>query len=282
MGLGLVIVVDEESRFYTHPQPTMDRLLLSQARDALLRVGVQSRICLLQDMLDGYAPEAPVYAFLNLVHLDAESRDRLHERLAAEGAAAIWHYAPGILEERASSNNVSATVGMEVERFDGPHPAGSVFTLGGAWLGQNETFGERDPWDPLLYIVDEAADTLAIYQEGNKPSAAMRTLEAGWTSVYIAEPTLTAAFLREVFRILEQPLLFRPGRRPYFDTTYAGKSLIGIHSRKVGERTIDLGNFYDVGDLFDPNLGWLNRDGFVVPLKQGETRLLSLTTPSKP
>lgn len=280
MDLGLVIVVDEESRFYTHARPEMDKVLLQQARDALLRVGVPTQICLLQDMLDGFAPEAPVYAFLNLVHLDTEHRERLHERLAVEGAAAIWHYAPGVFDERASSNNVSATVGMDVERFEKPHPAGSVFTLGGAWLPQNETFGRRETWDPLFYIVDEAADMLAVYQEGNKPSVAMRTLEAGWTSVYIAEPILTPAFLREVFRILEQPLLVTPNRRNYFDTIYAGDELIGVHSRKVGERSFDVGDFYDIQDLFDPDIGWFNRDGFVLPLKQGETRLLTMSPPS--
>lgn len=280
MGLGLVIVVDEEGRFYTNPQATKDSVLLDQARDALLQVGVQTKICLLQDMLDGFAPEAPVYAFLNLVHLGAEDRARLHEILAAQGASAIWHYAPGILDERASSHNVSETVGMDVERFDKPHQAGSIFSLGGAWLGQNEAFGRRDVWDPLFYIVDENADALAFYEEGAKPSAALRTLETGWTSVYIAEPVLTPAFLREVFRILEQPILVVPSRRNYFDTIYAGDDLIGIHSSQLGERTLELGNFYDIQDLFDPNIGWQNRDSFVLPMKQGETRLLELSDPS--
>ena len=44
----------------------------------------------------------------------------------------------------------------------------------------------------------------------------------------------------------------------------------------VLDASVALGAFYDVQDLFDASIGWVQKDGFLLPLRTGETRLLSL------
>ena len=57
---------------------------------------------------------------------------------------------------------------------------------------------------------------------------------------------------------------------------YAGGSLLAVHGREAGRRTITLDGFYDVQDLFDSSIGWVQKDGFLLPMRNGETRLFLL------
>ena len=273
---GLMVVVDESSRFFQRCDIKLNELLLQQGRDSALRVGTVTHFCLLQDILDERTPPTPVYLFLNAFHLPVRDRDRLHALLERERACAIWLYAPGYIGDKANTDNIAATVRMKVAAFDGLAQSGSIFRLAGRWMGQDERFGVPMDIAPLFHIDDPEADVLAQYGATEKTSVAVRVLPEGWTSVYIAEPAVTPNLLRELMRILEQHLYVRPAAGDYLDTIHVGENLIAVHGRKMGERAVALGRFYDVQDLFDPSIGWLQKESFMLPLKNGETRLLKL------
>lgn len=148
---------------------------------------------------------------------------------------------------------------------------------GGHWIDANQTFGEARLVAPLFYIDEPEADVLANFQQTEKASVAIRTTEAGWTSVFIAEPVLSPALIREILRILEQPIYYRPGKERYFDTSVVDGRMLAIHAAESGERIVNLGRFYDIQDLFDADMGWQQRESFVLDLHKGETRLLQLT-----
>ncbi len=273
------VVVDERSQFLTRPEAGLDSLLALN-RDVILRAGVSANFYLMDDLLDGNLSSSPVYIFLNAYRLPAGDVRALHERFAAENATAIWIYAPGYLDVTMNKNNVRDTVGMEIKSFDEPSAGGSVYTLsGGHWIEQNQAFGESRMLAPLFYIDEPEADVLATFQQTEKPSVAVRTMEAGWTSVFIAEPRLSAPLLREILRILEQPVYFRPGKERFFDTAYINRRLVAIHAEESGERIVNLGAFYDIVDLFDSSIGWPQKESFVQNFKKGETRLFKLTVP---
>jgi hypothetical protein len=272
----LLALVDEDSQFLTRDSTGFDATIMAN-RDAILQSGASAEFHLLDDLLDERVSPAPVYIFLNAYHLSADEVKTLHERFAAERATAIWIYAPGYLDVTMNRTNVRDAVGMEVKAFEEPTPTGSKYTLsGGHWIDADQTFGEARLMKPLFYIDEPEADVLANFQQTDKPSVAIRTMEAGWTSVFIAEPVISPALLREILRILEQTIYFRPGKTRFFDTALVNDRLLAIHAEQTGERIVNLGRFYDIQDLFNAEMGWQQRESFVLELRKGETRLLQL------
>lgn len=274
---GLMVVVDEASRFYQQGDPRFNDILLGGARDAAARAGLPVQFCLLQDVLDDIADPMPVYLFLNAFFLPDAARDRLHARLTREKAAAIWLYAPGYVSPNANVAHVAAATGMKVGIFEGPAKTGSVFALQGRGMREGEEFGNALEIQPLFYIQDSEADVLAEYRQAARASVAMRQTDAGWTSVFCAEPNLTAELLREILGLLDQHL-YLPTGGPV-DAVHADGRLIAVHARSAGDRMVALNGVLNVTDLFEPATGWVNRDGFVFSMKNGETRLFQLSMP---
>ncbi|MBI4556389.1 MAG: hypothetical protein HY706_02285 [Candidatus Hydrogenedentes bacterium] len=274
----LAVVVDEESRFYQQCSDAANTPLLLQARDAAIGTGVPTQFYLLEDVLSNHVPPATVYLFVNAFHLPRENREKLHATLKEQKATALWLYASGYFDETPSEENISATTHIKVKAFDKPARAGSVYDLAGRWLNKDDTFGTAEEWQPLFYIDEEKEDTniLAKYAESGRTSVAMEFLEAGWTSVYIAEPGLSANLLREILQVLELPIYSRKSHMKFLDAMYFGPNLLAIHAKDTGERLMDLGWIYDIQDLFDPRIGWPQKRTFTVPLKSGETLLLKL------
>lgn len=277
-SLPLAIVVDETSRFYQRCDDKLNSVILEGARNVAVRSGMATRYCLLQDILEDRIAPAPAYLFLNCFRMTPDERARLHEILGREQAAAIWLYAPGYLDENtASADNITETVRMHVQAFEKPTQAGSTFELPGPWVQQSEPFGSAVEWGPLFYIDDPDVDILAKYAATKQPSIAVRFLEEGWTSVYVAEPGLSPPVLREILRILEQPMYLRENSANFFDAVQVGRGMLAIHANETGERSVDLGAYYDLQDLFDPQIGWPQQHTFIMPINTGETRLLQLT-----
>ncbi len=279
---ALTVVVDETSRYYQQCDTPLNTLVIRQALDACLRSGVATRFCLLQDILDGKGESTTVYLFLNAFRLTGEERGKLHARMRDEHACAIWVYAPGYLDKGFSVENISATTGMTVMQFPDAQHAGSVFALPGRWMRQEAKFGDSGLWKPLFYIEDKNTDTMSRYAATSKVSMAMRVLEEGWTSVYLADPGLSPALLSEILSMMDQHLFFQPGESDFYDSACVvdhgdqGR-LLAIHARQTGERTIGLNGFYHVQDLFDPNNVGRPKESFLLPMRNGETHLYKLT-----
>jgi len=276
--VALKVVVDEASRFYQRSDAINELVLLGN-RDAAMRSGVSTQFTLLQDVLEDKSPPASVYLFLNAFYLPEDAREALHARLARERACAIWIYAPGYIDTQGAAANVSATTGMRVRGFDAPEDVVYVYSLTGSWIREEESFGSPLEVHPLFYVDDPEADVLATYKASEKPSVAMRYMDAGWTSVYVAAPSISPGLLREILSILEVPNYMRPLRINHFDTIHVGDHLLGIHARQIGERAVELDGVFNIHDLLDPAVGWPQRQTFHMPLKTGETRLLQFTEP---
>ncbi|MCF6287204.1 MAG: hypothetical protein L3K26_18775, partial [Candidatus Hydrogenedentes bacterium] len=90
----LLVVVDEAAQFLCNDAAGLASLL-AHNRDEILRTGVSTEFCLLDDLLDNRTPQADIYLFLNAYSLPSEKREQLHQRFAEENAPAIWVYAPG-------------------------------------------------------------------------------------------------------------------------------------------------------------------------------------------
>lgn len=274
---GLMVVVDESTMHLAGNATLLRDRVMLPAREAALRGGTPVRLCLLQDLLDDIAPAAEVYLFTNACRLNEAERQRLHARLQRDRACAIWCYAPGYFGPAAGVENIAKTVGMKVLAMKSPAQAGSTFSLAGRWVAESAEIGETAPVEPLFYIDDPDADTLARYRAGQQGSIALRVLPEGWTSIYVAEPAMTPGLLRELLHIIEKRSCFRDASREHYDAAFVGLNLVGIHARQGGEISISLGNVFDIQDAFDPSMGWPQKESITIPVKTGETRLLRLT-----
>lgn len=275
----LLAVVDEDSSALLQCDAELNKRLLLQARDTVLRAGVPARFYLLQDVLEGRAPNAGAYLFLNVFQLKESERTKLHQILAANSALAIWMYAPGYVSDTASVENIGATVRMKVAAFDKPTAGTSVYQLGGVWMAKDETFGDATEWFPLFYVEDEGVDVLALYKTANHASTAIAFFEEGWASIFVGEPALTPSLLRELLHLSDMHVYFPSTRLKYYDVAYFGSRVVAIHGKEAGERVVDFGDdrAWDVQDLLAPDIGWLKKNAIVLPLRTGDTRLLKLT-----
>jgi hypothetical protein len=272
----LTVVVDETSRFFQQCDEKLNAQLLHRARDCALRAGVPTQFCLFQDVLREKTAPSAVYLFVNLFSIKKADREWLHDIFERQEAAVIWLYAPGFFDETSSAENISETTRIRVKAFEGPARAGSEYQLAGRWIGQGEAFGESEEWQPLFYIEETDTNTIANFRDSKRASAAMEFLEAGWSSVYIADPGISPGLLQEILHVLEQHLYLRKTLVRYYDTIHLGPNLLAIHARESGERIIDLGRTCAVQDLFDSELGWPKASTFSLPMKSGETRLFRL------
>jgi hypothetical protein len=201
---------------------------------------------------------------------------RLHSRLAREQASAIWLYAPGYITDTADAETIAATTGMDVRRFEEPFQTGSTYLLSGQFLHAEEKFGDGEIWAPAFYIEpEEETDFLANYINAkDKGSVGILTLPEGWTSVYVAEPGLSPALLCELLQLLEQHRYLTPVDGVYYDVTSARDGIVALHASEAGKRSMYFGHFFDIVDLFDPAIGWPQKDSIMLPMQTGETRLL--------
>jgi hypothetical protein len=275
----LAVVVDEESRFLERDGERIGPLL-QQCQNAALRAGVPVQFCLLRDVLEDAVPPSSVYWFLNAFRLSQEQRDRLHANLTRDKASAIWMYAPGYVGEDASAENVAATVGMGVKAFKNGGKSGSTYALVGKWIGKDDAFGTSQQWDPLFYIDDDNANVIARYADSHKPSAALMYNEAGWRSVYVADPSISPALLREILTLLEEHVYFRKTPPVTFDAAYFAPEMMAVHATEAGDRPVDFGQVFDVQDMLDPEAGWPRTRLVTLTMYAGETRVLRLGAPT--
>jgi len=273
----MAVVVDENSRAYQQSGQRLNDMLLIQGRDAALRAGIPARFYLLSDVIAGRTPPAEVYLFLNTFHLTPEEREGLHALLNQNKATAIWMYAPGYFAENSDVENVAATVQMKVKRFDAPESTGSLCVIAGKWIGKDEAFGEVEKLDPLFYIEDPETDVIANYRTSGMPSVAVKFFENGSTSIFCADPSITAPLLREFLGLLELQAYFPETTPNFYDTYHFGPGLIALHAKETGNRSVSLDHTCDIQDLLLPEIGWLRKRTFHMPLKTGETRILQIT-----
>lgn len=277
----LSVVVDEPSRFVLASEDINESLLLG-ARDAAFCAGVPAQCVLLEDVLAGRASATPVYLFLNAFRLTAGQRERLHERLAREHAAAIWLYAPGYYAPDPDPAHVAATTRFDIAELDAGVRGGSRYALDSRLLEPGGAFGRVEPLRPAFEIRGtdtEEVTVLARYAESDAVSAAMRFTEDDWASVYVAEPAITPALLRQILLILTHHVYLDEPRGVRPDAAWFREDLLVVHGRGLNSRDSRLlmPAPVDLRSLLDERLGWFETDAVDLGLRLGETRVLAVT-----
>ncbi len=273
---NVIVVLDEKSRHFERNLPGDADRILRQVVDSVLQAGISAQFCLLTDLIDGLTPKAPVYIFPNLTRLRPDEREKVHSVLRDSGAAALWLYAPGLINGEISADNITATTGLTTKAFENPEMAGSIYQLSGRWLSEGQEIGESELIHPLFYIETTDSNSIAKYKKSGKTSVAVEFLEQGWTSVYVADPVFDANLLREILTILEQHMFLQRTTAGSRETVFVGNNMIAIHARTAGERIIELEWNSDVVGVLDSSQGWPKNRKLSLPINSGVTRLLRI------
>jgi hypothetical protein len=121
----LCIVNSETSNFRTanNTGDGVYRAVIYELCRIMPRTGAAYRHVLLKDLLTpGKVPAHKFYIFTDFFELTDAQRQAVKERLAKEGAHALWMYAPGVLKpgEKVDHMGITEMTGIEVERINHP------------------------------------------------------------------------------------------------------------------------------------------------------------------
>ena len=272
----IAVVLDDESYFYTTVRNDLDLPLVFQQRLwGLPRIGAQCDYYLLDDIVEGNAPDARLYIFLNPIHLDRQRREALAREMRRDGRLALWIYAPGYIDDEPDVSHMADLTGFTFgvgEKPWGPlmqitdyqHP----ITEG---LNDDLFWGTNAPLAPVFHLEDPQARVLGqvVYSQG-RCEAGMGVKEFGdWTSVYVAAPNIPAPVLRGIARHAGVHLYSEAG-----DVLYAIRQLLAVHTLSGGPRRFSLpAPVETVFDLFERRVVAEGVDAFEVDLAPRSTAL---------
>ena len=272
----IAVLLDDESFYYEWLRNTLDVPLIFQQRLwGLPRLGAPHDMYMLQDFLDGNMKPYKLYIFLNALRLNQTRRSALKQQLQQKNRTALWIYAPGYIDEKASLANMSDLTGINFG--SGDHPWGPMIYLTNLNhpitqdCPQDLTWGTNNNLGPVFHVADDSALTLGnvVYSQGRcRPGFVVKEF-ANWKSIYSAAPNLPAPILRGISGYAGVHLYSDKG-----DVLYATPQLLALHSQAGGERTIRLPKAVEVvHELFDDQPVAENTDTFHVTLPPSSTFL---------
>ena len=212
-----------------------------------------------------------------------------------DNATAIWMYAPGYHDKTFNVENIAATVAMDVDELDETPEGGSTYALVGRWIARDTTYS-MEGLPPARFSIDagdeEDISVIAKYAGSDDASVAATSPNGEWTSIFLADPALPTALLRELMTILELSITADP--KSTGDTYYFANDMIAIHAAEEGPRALPLQWQYDVVDDVETALaeggamnsedviGWPGVRSIVFNIGAGETRVFRLTPNTAP
>lgn len=257
-------------------------------------------------MLENFASitrRQKLYFFVNAYYVPAETRKAIHAKLKADGATAVWFYAPGYVDESgASLDNIADLTGFRMKKHDDfhdflqidvtnfEHPItqdlqsetfgacaqepGEGCTFGSdldpEWFRARQEWGgfqydrEKYKFSPAFSVDDPGAQTLGMLRGIDAPGFAFKEMD-GWNSVYIAAPF-------PPWKLISNLLRFAGGHlySDRQDVVYANSKYIALQANGDGERTLTLPASATLCDALDGTSEQTSL--FRFSLKHGEVR----------
>ncbi|MBZ5581382.1 MAG: beta-galactosidase [Acidobacteriia bacterium] len=302
----IAVILDESSfTYFGDGEPLFNALLTAQKQWELGFLGAPWEPHLLSDMDNAKLRDFKLYIFLNTFHVTPQERLAIHNRLARNGATAVWVYAPGYIGARLSVDSMRDLTGIRIGESDSAGELhvditnrGSPYTKS---LPDRVSYGTdmnvaniirwydhqiylKDPRDPGLqrdlpgfrisprfYGDDPGATTLGTLAGVNRPGLAVKKQPGGWTSIYSSAPILPAALLRNI--------AVAAGCHIYSDANdvvYANKNALGIYAPHGGTRMVHLREKARVVDLLSHKTIAAQSKDFPLDIPAGSAVLLGI------
>ena len=294
----IAMVASEPSIFCTDQESLRD-MLMWQRQLEFERVGAPYDYYYVRDLLESAMPDYKLYVFLNAISLSTQERRAIKEKLARNGATALWLYAPGLIDpDRRPRLNVAWM--EELTGFDFGCRRGDFrprividnprheLVRG---LPRDRFFGQPDRplfgsfetrraghlieltpalTDPLFYLADTLQGAGGIFFDSGLPALGEVEHE-GFRSVWIGAKYVQAELLRAVARRAGVHVYSESG-----DTFLADRDFAVMHGSTAGVKTIRFPGPVDPYEVFeDKSYGRQVRE-ISFPLEFGRTKVFCL------
>jgi len=265
----VIAIVDEMAPWYTGVGRELHSPIVYEMRSQLFRMGMPFEIRLMSDLVAGRVPKAKAYVFLNAFHLTGAERAAIAE--ATRGAAAIWLYAGGLLDDEPAPDVVAgdevptsaAATGLPIVRGT-PQPGRVTPPTGDA-------YGTDLVLDPLLTVREQVGvEMLGRYADGSVAAAVASRPEG--LRAYIGAVHCPASVLRD--------LLARAGVHVWCesdDVVLTDGSFLGLSATHPGQKTLRLPAACNVTDLLTGETIATGATSVSLDMALGEARLLRLS-----
>jgi hypothetical protein len=285
------------SGFFQRCDSTLLNLLIIGFRNWILpRLGAPFDDYVLEDW-DKVPAGYKVYVFLDAFDVSPALRRTIRARLAAEGATALWLFAPGFIsEDREGLGTMEELTGLKftsVPEHDFPqveldHASGHPLLRGvtepdfGAdvdyrlfsrdvnWF-QFPKDREFYKFSPFFCVEDPAAEVLGRYRNVGRPGLAVKKTSDGFTSAHVGAPCLPPAILRNLCEQAGVHLYTRDGH-----LVYANEKFLGVTFQSTGCHRLALPRSATVTDCLNAETLAERTTQFEVDATYGETRLFWL------
>ena len=240
----VAVFVDERALAYL-VDPNAFRLLIQNAREAVMRSGLSVGFFLLSDLAHRERfPESKLYLFLNAWDIRPELRSAIKERLHRDNKVLFWLYSAGLFDSgRDSLERARDVTGIALK----PQPFHSK--SGSTILNRRHPLVEAFPnhmipgsaLEPSYFGINEDATVLGEYTQTGLPSFVVKDFneiaEGGgkWTSVFLGEPAVSPALIRALGQMAGAHIWnFQD------DVVHVRPPFLVVHCREAGPRAITL------------------------------------------
>jgi hypothetical protein len=246
----VALITSNDTLFYRRPDRAFDDLYGIALRHWELPCAGAPVDEYLLEQFDRIPRPYKVYIFWNSFYVPAELREKIRNKLSAEGATALWFYAPGLLDAQGEGmSKMEQLTGIRFGRSDReqfiqvePDPAHPL-TAGLCAYGSEVDpafYQEGCEWwqfpadraqfrfAPVFFADDPQAETLGRIRRLGRPGL-VRKQVGSVTAWYSAAPAPSAALLREIFRSAGVHLYSERG-----DVVYANSHFVGVVAATAG------------------------------------------------
>jgi len=249
----VAVFVDERALAYL-VDPNAFRLLIQNAREAVMRSGLSVGFFLLSDLAHRERfPESKLYLFLNAWDIRPELRSAIKERLHRDNKVLFWLYSAGLFDSgRDSLERARDVTGIALKPQ--PFHSKSGTTLLNRRHPLIEAFPNRmipsSALEPSYFGINEDAVVLGEYTQTGLPSFVVKDFnevaEGGgkWTSVFLGEPAVSPALIRALGEMAGAHIWnFQD------DVVHVRAPFLVVHCKEAGPRAITLPNKWSAYNL---------------------------------
>lgn len=249
----VAVFIDERALAYL-VDPNAFRLLVQDAREAVLRSGLSAGFYLLSDLAHRERfPESKLYLFLNAWDIRPELRSAIKERLQRDDKVLFWLYSAGLFDAgRDSIERARDVTGIALK----PQPFHSK--SGTTVLNRRHPLADAFPTrsipasglEPSYFGINEEAVVLGEYIQTGLPSFVIKEFEdledssKNWTSVFLGEPAVSPALVRALGQMAGAHIWnFQD------DVVHVRPPFLSVHCTGAGPRAITLPNKWSAYNL---------------------------------
>ena len=280
-SVAQVAVFLDENAYRYLPYGVSDRntnnkfLWIRQQVGQIGAIGAPNDFYLLEDLADLDLSRYRMLIFVNAFALSNDQRRMIRDRCMKDGRLLMWMYAPGLIGETLSVDNISSLLGMKVEMAPA-HPAAKITVK----LADCAVTYDGAEVAPFFHVVGGADEALAHTADGRLVVAEKRG--PGYRNVFVAMPPLPWVPIQHYAKQAGVHLYNESGCRVYANESYLA---VVLPSSNTGKRTLRLPRAAALKELVaiehgqttvSPGLFYEKNDTFDIPASNSVTRIFQI------